>query len=248
MAYIKNLSLWAFFFLVTPLFVLIALIALLIRGADAAHSIHLNWCRFLVKSVGIRVHTIQSENLLTEPPVIYVSNHQSLLDIIILGAALGTQYRWTARAGLFRIPLLGWGMRRTGYIAINRGHSAEARSAYYQVARGIQAGASIILFPEGTRTRNGRMQTFKNGAALIALNAGVPIQPITIRGAYNLLPVQPGQWMQRYYPGAVEVIIHPPLMPADYANLKATDLSATLARTIRRPLTDDDEVESQPIE
>jgi 1-acyl-sn-glycerol-3-phosphate acyltransferase len=130
-------------------------------------------------------------------PQLLVANHSGLHDILSLSARLPIQFRWVAKKSLFGIPFMGWHMRRSGYIPIDREHPREAARSIIDAARIIQGGVNAIAFPEGTRSRNGDLSTFHSGAFALALRTGVPLVPVTLEGSCRViapktLQVNPG--------------------------------------------------------
>jgi len=130
-------------------------------------------------------------------PQIMVANHSGLHDILSLSAHLPIQFRWIAKKSLFRVPFMGWHMRRSGYIAVDRENPREAAKSIVDAAAEIRGGTNAIAFPEGTRSRTGDMGHFHSGAFSLALRAGVPLVPITLDGSYRViapktLQVNPG--------------------------------------------------------
>ncbi len=130
-------------------------------------------------------------------PQIFVANHSGLHDILSLAAHLPIQFRWIAKKSLFRVPFMGWHMRRSGYIAIDRENPRDAAKSIIEAAREIQNGVNAIAFPEGTRSRTGELGKFHSGAFSLALRTGVPLVPITLDGSYRVivpktLQVNPG--------------------------------------------------------
>jgi 1-acyl-sn-glycerol-3-phosphate acyltransferase len=144
-----------------------------------------------------RVKIAGLENLATARPVIFVANHSGLHDILSLAAHLPVQFRWMAKKSLFRVPFMGWHMRRSGYIAIDRENPREAAKSIIEAVREIHNGVNAIAFPEGTRSRTGDLGRFHSGAFALALRAGVPLIPITLEGSHRVikpktLQVNPG--------------------------------------------------------
>jgi 1-acyl-sn-glycerol-3-phosphate acyltransferase len=116
-----------------------------------------------------------------------VSNHQSMLDIFML-SRIPKEMKWVAKAELFRIPWVGWMFRLSGDIAVWRGNSGSGRDALAKARDYLDHGMSVMFFPEGTRSRDGRMLQFKSGAFKLAIEAGVPVLPIAIHGAAEGMP------------------------------------------------------------
>ena len=137
------------------------------------------------------------ENVDRSRPQMFVANHSGLHDILSLAARLPIQFRWIAKKSLFQVPFMGWHMRRSGYIAIDRENPREAARSIVEAAKAIQGGINAIAFPEGTRSRTGELGKFHSGAFSLALRTGVPLVPIALDGSYRVivpktLQVNPG--------------------------------------------------------
>jgi len=144
-----------------------------------------------------RVEIEGLENIDQRRPQIFVANHTGLHDILSLSAYLPIQFRWVAKKSLFSVPFMGWHMRRSGYIAIDRENPREAAKSIVEAAGEIRNGINAIAFPEGTRSRSGDLGRFHSGAFALALRTGVPLVPITLDGSYlvivpKTLQVNPG--------------------------------------------------------
>jgi 1-acyl-sn-glycerol-3-phosphate acyltransferase len=135
----------------------------------------------------VRVEIEGLENIDSKRPVIFVANHSGLHDILSLAACLPIQFRWIAKKSLFRVPFMGWHMRRSGYIAIDRENPREAAKSIIEAAEEIRNGVSAIAFPEGTRSRTGSLGKFHSGAFALALHARVRLIPITLEGSYRVI-------------------------------------------------------------
>jgi len=145
----------------------------------------------------VRVCIEGLENIAVGHPVIFVANHSGLHDILSLAAYLPLQFRWIAKKDLFRVPFMGWHMRRSGYIAIDRKNPRNAARSIIKAAEEIRNGVSAIAFPEGTRSRTGDLGKFHSGAFALALRAGVPLIPVSLEGSNRVilpktLKVDPG--------------------------------------------------------
>jgi 1-acyl-sn-glycerol-3-phosphate acyltransferase len=145
----------------------------------------------------VRVEIEGLENIDRSRPQIIVANHSGLHDILSLSAHLPIQFRWIAKKSLFRVPFMGWHMKRSGYIAIDRENPREAAKSIMDAAGIIRNRVNAIAFPEGTRSRTGELGRFHSGAFSLALRAGVPLVPITLDGSHlvivpKTLRVNPG--------------------------------------------------------
>jgi 1-acyl-sn-glycerol-3-phosphate acyltransferase len=134
----------------------------------------------------VRVHGLEN---LPPPgtPVVYMANHQSYMDIPTIFGFLPVQFRIIAKESLFRVPFMGWHLSRAGNIPINRSNRREAMRSITRAAERIREGTSVVVFPEGTRSRSGVLQPFKAGSFKLAAAAGVPIVPIVIVGTCKVL-------------------------------------------------------------
>lgn len=134
-----------------------------------------------------RVEIEGLENIDHQHPQIFVANHSGLHDILSLAAHLPIQFRWIAKKSLFSVPFMGWHMRRSGYIAIDRENPRNAAKSIMEAATEIAGGVNAIAFPEGTRSRTGELGSFHSGAFSLALRTGVPLIPITLDGSYRVI-------------------------------------------------------------
>jgi 1-acyl-sn-glycerol-3-phosphate acyltransferase len=166
------------------------------------------WGRALLRVASVRLRTRGSEHLRAKSHYIYVANHASYFDIPAMLAGVPHATRIVFKKELTKVPFLGWAIKLGNYIEIDRGDSREALESLEEAARKIREGTSVLLFPEGTRTANGKMQPFKRGAFALAARSRVPIVPVTINGSYAVLPRNSA----RVTPGDIEIIFHPPLV------------------------------------
>ncbi len=165
------------------------------------------WSWLILKTSGIRVRVEGLEHIDPCRTTIYCVNHPSAMDIPILFVNLPVQFRFLAKRPLFHLPFLGWHLSRSGHIPVDRAHPREALKTLDDAANKIREGRSVVLFPEGTRSRDGSMLPFKGGSFYLAVRAGVPVVPITLNGTRAVL--KPDSYHVR--PGQTEMIIHPPI-------------------------------------
>ena len=157
------------------------------RNGNAPHIIGRWWSKSILWASGIKVKVKGLENLAPESPCVFMCNHQSNFDILVLFSALPAQFRWIAKAELFKIPLFGRAMRGAGYISIERKDRRKAIKSLKQAAERIRSGVSVMIFPEGTRSPDGNIGEFKKGGFVLAFDAGVPIVPVVLNGTWTIM-------------------------------------------------------------
>lgn len=146
-----------------------------------------SWCAGSMHGLGIRHRMVNRDLLEREPQCVYVANHLSQLDILLLGSYLKRDYRWLAKASLFKIPFLGWHLSISGHVPIYRGEQRSKNEALAtRIHKVVEEGASLLFFPEGTRSSDGRLQRFRSGAFQTAVRESLPIVPLVIRGTHEL--------------------------------------------------------------
>ncbi len=158
------------------------------RTGNIPHLLARFWANSILWVSRVRVTVIGAEKLDVAQSYIYMPNHQSNADIPLLLGRLPVQFRWLAKAELFKIPLFGRAMRGVGYISIDRSNRKSAFESLTRAAHTIRNGTSVLIFPEGTRSRDGNLLPFKKGGFLLAVDSGVPIVPIIIRGTRDIVP------------------------------------------------------------
>ena len=134
-----------------------------------------------------RVHVEGREKIRKEATYVMVANHQSLLDILVL-FRLFTHFKWVSKIENFRIPCIGWNMSLNGYVKLRRGDRQSIGEMMSACSRTLDDGSSIMMFPEGTRSPDGRLRAFKHGAFTLAQGGGCPILPILVEGTADALP------------------------------------------------------------
>jgi 1-acyl-sn-glycerol-3-phosphate acyltransferase len=175
------------------------------RRGDFGHKCARAWSWLILKTTGVRVEVTGLERLDRSRSYIFAANHQSIYDIPILFASLPYQLRIIAKASLGRIPFMGWHLRRTGHVLVDR--AKPGAGIMKKLARLARQQHSLIVFPEGTRSTDGSVARFKGGSFLIALEAGLPVVPISIQGSRHVM--FRGRLM--VCPGTVSVTVHEPI-------------------------------------
>ena len=179
-----------------------------------------------------RLTVIGREHLKPHHAYVLVANHQSLLDIMAL-FALRRQFKWIAKAELFRIPFLGWAMSLAGYVQLARGRHGSVRETYDRTRRWLASGVSVLFFPEGTRSHTGELGVFKNGAFKLAMDTAHPVAPIVVTGTRDLL--MKGSWMFRAG-SRVQITILPPITLSTYRTWEPERLRDEVRRRIATTL------------
>ncbi len=187
-------------------------VSLFSRTGNGAHIIGRWWSKSILRISGIKINTKGLENLLPDKPLVFMCNHQSNFDILVLFSALPAQFRWIAKAELFKIPIFGQAMRGAGYISIERKDRRKAIMSLRKAAERIRSGVSVMIFPEGTRSPDGNIGEFKKGGFVLAFDAGVPITPIVLNGTWSIMSKD----SFRIKPGNVTLSVLPAVNVADY--------------------------------
>jgi 1-acyl-sn-glycerol-3-phosphate acyltransferase len=200
--------------------VMVILVSFVTTGGDTAHKVARIWAKCILALSNIKVGVKGLSNLKPGRSYIYMPNHMSNFDIPVLQAYLPVQFRWLAKAELYKIPIFGYAMKRAGYISIDRFDRKSAMESLNKVAKIIRDGVSVIIFPEGTRSRTNKVQPFKKGGFFLAVDSGVPIIPIIIRGTERIMPKK----QMSIKPGNVTLEITRPINSSDYTRETKDDL------------------------
>jgi 1-acyl-sn-glycerol-3-phosphate acyltransferase len=183
-----------------------------------AHWCARTWSRLILITTGVRVSVEGLERLTPGRTYVFVSNHQSIYDIPVLFWSLPYQLRIIAKESLGNFPFLGWHLRRTGHMLVNR-RRPDAGAIVGWVERLTSQGLSLIVFPEGTRSADGRVAPFKGGSFHLALETRLPIVPLSVAGSRHVML----KGRLATYPGDVKLVIHDPI---DTTGLSVRDAKA----------------------
>lgn len=175
------------------------------------------WARIICYTSFVKIHTIGNENIETNKSYIFLANHQSTFDIFLIYGWLNNKFKWVMKKEIHNIPLVGKACEIMGHIFINRSSAIQAQKSLLLAEAKLKNGNSIVIFPEGTRTKDGKLGKFKKGAFTIARDLHLPIVPITIKGAFEVMPYN----KFFFKPGTIYMIIHKPI---DTSNLTDKNL------------------------
>lgn len=199
-----------------------------VRSGNPMHTIAWFWGRSILFVSRIKVCVKGLSNIDRSKSYVYMSNHQSNFDIPVLLGHLKVQFRWLAKMELFKIPIFGHAMRKAGYISIDRNNRESAFESLKVAARKIKSGVSVLIFPEGTRSRDGQIRPFKKGGFVLAIDSGVPIVPVVITGTRSIMT----KGSIRIDPGKVSMIIHQPIQTSAYTRETKEALMEKVRRVI----------------
>jgi len=207
------------------------------RTGHFAHWCARTWSRLILATTGVQVVVEGLDRLQRDRAYVFVSNHQSIYDIPILFWSLPFQIRIIAKDSLGRFPFLGWHLRRTGHILVDRRRPNRA-AIFGRASRLMREGLSLIVFPEGTRSRDGRVASFKGGSFYLALEAGLPVVPLSVVGSRHVML----KGRLATYPGHVRLVIHDPIDTSHVAgdDPRAARAFAARVRDVIAPAAESD--------
>ena len=181
------------------------------------------WAWIILFLIGIKVRVEGLDRLDPDKSYVFMANHGSMFDILVLQAHFTHNFRWLAKRFLFRIPIFGWAMSSVGNISVDRRNPRKAVKSVLAAAKVIRGGTSVMVFPEGTRSHDGRLDRFIEGGFVLAIKSGRPVVPVTILGTYAIMPRQ----TLRIRRGRVRIVIDEPM---DTQGLRTPDKGDLAAR------------------
>ena len=190
------------------------------RRGRLQHWCASSWSRMIARTALLNVRVFGAESLRAGESYVFLSTHQSWMDIPVMLGYLPRQLRIAAKREVFQIPFLGWHMTRSGQIPINRGSTVESIESLRRAARLLGGGVSAFLFPQGTRTRDGSLQPLKKGGFRLALESGLAVVPVAIVGTRRAMPR--GSMILRA--GPVEMYLDKPIPTAGLTDADLPEL------------------------
>lgn len=190
-----------------------ALLAVMLFGPKTASAVFPPiWARINSMMTPMTVITHGKEHITPGQSYVVVANHQSHYDIFVLYGWLGMDIKWVMKMELRKVPVIGYICQKMEHIYIDRSNQKAAIESINRAKRKIVNGTSVIFFPEGTRSEDGKPGRFKKGAFRLAVDLGLPILPVTISGTHDILP----KGTLDLFPGSVNMILHPPIPVSGY--------------------------------
>jgi 1-acyl-sn-glycerol-3-phosphate acyltransferase len=211
---------------------LYGILAILTSWIPPRGRLYLFWARLWARSIlfltGVPATVEASHDAAALPQAIYMSNHESGIDILLLLLVIPQDVRFLAKRSLFFVPFMGWSMWLAGFVPVDRRRTEKARDVLSGLDRCLAKGLSVLIFPEGTRSRDGRLGAFKKSGFLTALKSGIPIVPVGVSGARAVLGAQ-GMVVRR---GPVRVRAGRPIATAGLAVRDRPALMAEVRKEI----------------
>ena len=202
------------------------------KKGNIVHYIGKFWSLLNVFLSGTRLTIKGMEKIDTNLPHIVMSNHQSLFDVWALIGKIPLQIRWIVKSEIRKIPIFGYTLERMGHVYVDRRNRTAAFISLETASKKIKKGTSVIIFPEGTRSKDGQLLKFRMGGIIMALKSGVPILPVTVNGSRFVLPKNTLALM----PGKIEIIIGDVIDPGIYDENQRHELMEKIRSAINENL------------
>jgi len=200
-------------FLVTTILTALTVIVGCMLGGEKFFSFYpgMIWSKISCYLAFCPVKVRGKENLKKRQSVVFVANHQGAFDVFLMYGFLGVPIKWMMKKGLAKIPLVGAACRAAGFIFVDNSTPRTAQRSIAEAEQQLKKGDSLVVFPEGSRSPDGKMHRFLKGAFRVALDLNLPIVPITLNGPYHVMPI--GSKIIR--PHRMEMVVHPPISVDD---------------------------------
>lgn len=169
------------------------------------------WSRFCCVLAGVRVKVTGGENIRKDKSYVFTANHQGAFDIWSIYGYLNHNFRWLMKKSLEKMPFAGWACVKSGQVFVDDSSIVGIRHTIEEAEDRLKDGMSVVIFPEGSRTWDGKMIPFKRGAFMLAAEFGLPVVPITIDGSFKAMP----RFTFNIRPTRINITIHPPIFPGE---------------------------------
>jgi 1-acyl-sn-glycerol-3-phosphate acyltransferase len=210
------------------------LLCLIVPGGRALMPLGRLWSRLVLRSAGVSASATYDPAFDPRTACVYAANHQSQFDIPALVVTMPTDFRMVAKRSLLYVPIFGWALWLAGFVFIDRSNREQAIRSLRQAAARLKRGTSIVVFAEGTRSTEGTLLPFKRGGFVMAIEAEVPVVPVTIRGGREILP----KGSLRVRPGHIEVHFGAPVDTRAYdydsRDVRVARVRASIAGVLAR--------------
>ncbi len=232
---IRSVVIWIFVGVINTLiwaFLAIFLSLFSASGRTSHFYCAVPWSKIILWASGVKVEINGLDAINKEKAHIYVPNHLSFFDIFALLAYLPVDFKFIFKEEIMRVPILGWAMRKAGYISIARSSPAKARRTFKQAVDMIKNGTSLVIFAEGTRSRDGHLLPLRRGAFQFALSSGCPIIPVAIKGTNKIMP----KGSFKLKKGSITIQLGRPISTIKYKRENMPDLVERVTGCLRKML------------
>lgn len=241
---LKTVFYWVIYPLIRPFYlasiilntlvlaVLIILIAPFDKRGNLIHYIGKLWALLNIYLSGARLSIKGKDKIAKGRSYVIMSNHQSLFDIWALIGKMPLQLRWIIKSEIKRMPIFGYALDRMGHIYVDRKRPKDTVPSLRAAAEKMRNGASVVIFPEGTRSEDGRLQKFHRGGTLLADMSGVPILPVTVNGSRFVLP----KGTLALMPGKIQIVVGDSIDPGMFEHDKKDALLTAVRSAIEKNL------------
>jgi 1-acyl-sn-glycerol-3-phosphate acyltransferase len=186
------------------------------------------WSKMILNTISVDVRVHGMERIDTTRPHMYALNHLSALDIPVVYVMMPIHFRIMAKKELFRYPFMGWHLRRSGQVPIERENAISSMRSLNKAAASLKEGMPLVVFPEGGRSANGQLQPFLPGVFYVAIKSGVDVVPVAMVGTYEMLPMDTFHIMPR----PVDVLVGEPISSAGYTVREMDKLAAKVEKAV----------------
>jgi len=204
------LLIWGVFIILIitpPLFIIALIYSPFDRQGSLVHRLACFWSRIVLKSCFFKVRVEGKANVTPGEPYVFMANHSSVIDHLVLLAYLPTPFRYVGKEEAFSLPFFGWVFNHARYIPINRSNPREGFLSLERTAETIKDGVSIVIYPEGTRSKDGKIHAFKRGGFFLAAKTDHRIIPVSVSGAQRIIPTK----SRKVRPGSIKMVLGQPI-------------------------------------
>lgn len=231
---IKSIAFWALLGTHTIIWASFGiLLSLFTKNDEVIHFyVASPWSKIILWFANVQVNVTNLDNIDKNQACIYIPNHLSFFDIFSLLAYLPVNFKFILKEELMRLPVFGWAVKKAGYISIDRSSPSKARQTFKQAVKAIRSGRSLVIFAEGTRSKDGALQPLKKGAFQLAIASSSPIVPIAIKGSNDIL--KKGDFRVRS--GVIHIQVGQPISTKGYNTKSTSDLIEAVTVSLRAML------------
>jgi 1-acyl-sn-glycerol-3-phosphate acyltransferase len=220
------------FGLSTIVFVILGMVLVLVTNDKTASLVGVAWAKFNGFITPMFVDIIGINKINKNQSYVIVANHQSAYDIYVIYGSMPFDFKWVMKAELRKAPFIGYFCNKIGHIFIDRSNPESAKASINSGVKMLRKGSSIMFFPEGTWSKTGKLLDFKKGAFKIAIDAGLPVLPVTIVNTRNILPSD----SLSLFPGSAKLVFHDPINIEDYNDDNINELINRAKNSIQKGL------------